>query len=343
MRYYQLWLLLFLLLLQPFAYGMENVFYIMHDKRQEALSSLAKYHDPAIIVAQAYHIDKAGVVTGNLDSDILSFTQHKPIKLMAMVTNSSFDSAVAHQFLSNKKAQDKAIQTIVNECDKYHLYGIQFDFEMIKLADKAGLTHFYQAAAAVLHKKNYKVSFAVAPVVADFDFPSFYQKRLYEVWQGAYDLKALAPVSDFITVMSYDQHGQGTTPGPAASIKWDEQIIKHILKSIPAAKLSLGVPVYSSFWYLDTDAKTKRISVRYSSVSYEKAQQILKKFNAYLIWDDIDKVNYTFYEYYWMNKFMFIEDARSFRYKLDLAKKYHLKGVSIFRLGIEDPKIWSKF
>ena len=38
--------------------------------------------------------------------------------------------------------------------------------------------------------------------------------------------------------------------------------------------------------------------------------------------------------------FKIIEDAKSFAAKLALVKKFHLRGISVFRLGIEDAGIW---
>jgi len=37
---------------------------------------------------------------------------------------------------------------------------------------------------------------------------------------------------------------------------------------------------------------------------------------------------------------MWIEDARAFATKLELVRKYGLRGYSVWVLGTEDPKIW---
>ena len=38
---------------------------------------------------------------------------------------------------------------------------------------------------------------------------------------------------------------------------------------------------------------------------------------------------------------MWIEDARAFAAKLELVKKYQLRGYSVWVLGTEDPAVWS--
>lgn len=319
---------------------MENVLYVLHHKHTAALASISKnLQSNYIILAQAYHINKIGEVSGELDKDIIDFGKQHSIKLMAMITNSNFNPVKVHQFLTNSNAQKKSLEAILNECNKNHLYGVQFDFEMVPLADKNLLTHYYDEAATLLHKNKFTVSFAVAPTVTDDNFSSYYQKKSYQIWQGAYDLKKLGAIADFITIMAYDQHAEGTIPGPTASILWVEQVIKHALRFIPADKLSLGIPTYSSLWYMGKSGE--RITMKYDAIDYELVNDIFHKYHPPELWDAVDQVHYTFYEINWLNRFVFLEDEKSFKPKVALAKKYNLKGISIFRLGIEDPKIWT--
>src|SRR5207247_896471 len=131
-------------------------------------------------------------------------------------------------------AQQKALDALLLECKKNNFAGVQFDLEMIPIKNKAALTQFYQNAADLLHKNGLIVSFALAPTLTDDHFPTLYQKKLYDVWQGVYDFKKLGEFSDFVTIMAYDQHASGTTPGPIASLPWDKQVIQHALQFIPA-------------------------------------------------------------------------------------------------------------
>ena len=211
---------------------------------------------------------------------------------------------------------------------------------MVPIKDKNLLTHFYQIAADLLHKNGYVVSFAVIPAISDGPFASAYQKRVYENLSGAYDLGALAKSADFITLMAYDQHIGGITPGSVASIPWMEEVIQHALKFIPAQKISLGIPAYSGFWYTGINSD-KKIRVQHNSIGYDVVMRLVKENNSDLHWDDINKGYYTFYQKNWLNQYIFIEDAKSFKEKLMLVRKYHLRGISVFRIGVEDPKIWN--
>lgn len=329
------------------SFSLEKIFYVLHNKNTshvsapQTLASLAQHAQAInILISQAYHIDKKGVVSGFINPDIINFAHAHNIKLMAMVTNRGFDKDSAHQFLANSAAVKQAINSILTFCQQNHLYGVQFDFEMISIQDKNKLTSFYQAAATALHQKGYIVSFAVPPVFSDGPFASSYQQRMYKIFGGAYDLKELGKSADFITVMTYDQHIGKVPPGSIAGIRWVETVVKHVLKFVPAQKLSLGIPVYSGFWYTSKN-RSGQIGMRNDAISYETVQKLLKRNNAQLYWDNANKVHYTFYERYWLNQYIFIEDAQSLKAKLALVEKYHLRGISVFRLGIEDPRIWN--
>lgn len=324
------------------CFGMENVFYVLRDQSQQALQSISANKNLVnTIIFQAYVIDDKGTVSGKLDNTIIDYANKMHIPLMPMITNSNFDDKKTHQFLSDTTAQIKALDFLVAECKKYHFYGVQFDFEMIPLKDKSLLTSFYVNAADIFHKNNFKVSFAIAPTLMDNNFPTAYQKKLYSVWQGAYDFKKLGEASDFVTVMAYDQHGIGTIPGAVASLPWVELVIKHAISLIPADKISLGIPTYSGLWYMSEVAHTNRITMLYGSLNFKTLQYIITKYQPRIFWDDLNKVHYSFYDASGLNKYIFIEDAKSFQAKYDLAKKYKLRGVSVFRLGIEDPAIWA--
>ena len=329
------------------CFSMENAFYILrpapHVKSkfdQDAFTSLSQHYQSInILISQAYRINQQGLVAGYMDKDIIQFSRQHNLKIIAMVTNSGFDKDKVHLFLQNRPAQKNAINTLLVLCQENHLNGIQFDFEGVSRKDRLALTKFYHEVYDAFHAKGYLVSFAVVPLVADGKQPTDFQQRKYDNWGGAYDLAALSKYSDFITIMSYDQHTQGTTPGPTANIRWVEATLKYTLHYVPANKISLGIPTYSGYWYI-RDQSHGKLRVNLDDISYQQADNILKKFRVKLNWDNDSKINFAFYQRDWLNEYLFVEDARSFKAKYNLAKKYGIRGISVFNLGNEDPRIW---
>lgn len=341
-------ILMFSILLYANCYAFEKVFYILHGKTpteliatQSELVTLKPYTKLIdILISQAYQINATGAVEGYVDSSVLNFAKQNSIKLMPLVTNHEFNTEIAHQFLLNLNAQNKAIDLILAECQKYQYYGVQLDFEMIHITDRNLLTRFYQLAAERLHKAGYIVSFTVSPEVSNGTEASYFLTKIWKNWEGAYNLKQLGEAADFLTVMTYDQHGQGTTPGPPASYPWTEEAVKHALKYVPANKISLGIPTESTYWYTGQNPETRSLSILVNTLDHNATVDLINKYKINLQWDDKNKFNYAIFDRNWLFEYLFVENAKSFAAKIELVKKYKLRGISVFVLGTEDPQIW---
>ena len=292
-----------------------------------------------IISPQAYQVDSKGMLWGTVDPMILQLASKHHTKLMPMVTNAGFDSQQTEVFLKDEKAEDRAIAEILNVCQRFHYAGIQLDFEHVLFLDKKPLTDFYQKLATELHKNGFLISIAIIPRTTDKTPVTTSGKYCLENWNGAYDYTALGKSSDFVTLMAYDQHGSGSTPGSACEPSWAERIIIYALQFIPAAKISLGVPVHSSYWY--TDFRNNGKHVGEADLTYAQTDYLMKKYHAHLVWDKKADVPYAIYNNNNFNNYIFPQDAATFKILLTMAKKYNLRGMSIWCLGYEDPKIWT--
>lgn len=312
----------------------------MQPVMQKEMSSLRDHaKNISAVITQAYHINKAGVVSGYTNDVMMAFTRMQHIKTFILVTNEGFKREETHVFLHNPKAQQDAIQALVKLCNDNHYQGVQMDFENVNVQDKAELTSFFTNLANALHQMHLVVSFAVVPAVANGKQVSNYQQKKYDNWGGVYDLAALSKVADFISLMAYDQHTDGTTPGPNADLRWVEATLKHTLQFVPAKKLSLGIPTYSLRWYV---GGKDHLSVKMAQISYREALSVLKDNGAGMQWSDKGKFHFAVYDHNWLYQYLYIEDAASFKARYGLARKYKLHGVSVFDLGIEDPGIWKK-
>lgn len=347
MKLHSIVICLFLLLFCNLVCKAENTFYVLHNPSQtphlfHTLSAVEQNKQSIhIVISQAYQVNETGEVDGYINSELVKLTKNHSIKLMAMITNKAFDQEKIHTFLHSPSAQAKALNTILANLKKYQLFGAQFDFERVSAEDKEALTRFYQIAAKAFHQDGFAISFAIIPAFNEKAEPSNFLRRMYKNWSGAYDLSALGKIADFVTVMAYNQHPDGTMPGPNASFSWVDEAIRVTLKSIPAHKISLGVPAYSLYWYAGSSSVKKAISPQRLEIDYLEAKKLIEKNHSKVIWNQKDKVNYAVYERNWLNEYIYLEDLNSFKAKVALANKYNLRGISVFRIGTEDTRIWN--
>ncbi len=323
------------------AQDIERLFYYVDN--EASFNSLKANIDKISIVAPgAYSVDEDGVVWGGVDPQVLELARQHGVGVMPLIVNPGFDQEMLHRLLMNDAARARTIESLVEECRRHGYIGIQFDFENLAMEDRDAFTRFYREAAEALHDAGFKISIAVVHRPDSYPGPTRYHKWLFKNWRAGYDLAALAEAGDFISVMSYSQHTRRTPPGPQAGIPWMEDVIEYFLQFMPPEKLSLGIPTGSQHWYTSQEDHIQPEFARsYSQqLSYARAQSLIKRHEARVLWDDEQEVHFAYFANGGTFEWIFMEDARSFRAKLDLVERYKLRGFSVWVLGPEDPGIW---
>jgi spore germination protein YaaH len=321
------------------AQQLEALWYAV-DRAESTQSFLAHADRISIVSPQVFSIDSLGVIWGSVDPRVVARAREKHVKIVPLVMNPGFDQPTIHHILITPDVRHRAVENLVALCTRNHFDGLQFDIENVNVADRDAFTSFIREAAEALHRARCSVSAAVVPRTSDDPGPTDYHRWIYENWRGVYDYKALADALDFISYMTYAQHTGGTPPGPVAGYTWMEDALRFVLSlGVPPDKISLGIPSYSDWWYPSYDAQSGA-RMRGNDISFATAMGLLAHYDVKPVWDDRDKTAYAFWSNAGVNEFAWIEDARAFAAKIALARKYKLRGYSVWVLGTEDPAVW---
>lgn len=317
----------------------ENLFYLTDS--EDSYESFEQNVDQISIVGpQVYKVNATGVVWGQVDRRVLDLARQKGVKVMPLIVNPGFDQPMFHELLQDVGARRRTINQMVQLAKEHGYYGWQFDFENIHVSDRDLLTAFYREAAEALHQEGFKISIAAVPRMSEDPGPTEYHRWIFEYWRGAYDLKVLGEVGDFISLMTYDQHTRRTPPGPIAGLPWVEEAVQYALGSgVPAERISLGLPLYSNYWYANYNERMGGHSWG-QPLPYARAKGFLDRFQVSPEWLEKDGCFYAFWENAGLFEYLYLEEKRSFEAKLEMLSKYSLKGISVWRLGQEDPQIW---
>ncbi len=317
----------------------EALFYMVDSP--ESFESFSKnLKQISIVCPQTFFVSKEGVLTGSVDARVLRLAKENGIKVMPLIVNKGFDQKLLHDIVSSPVSRRRSIDMMLAYAGRLGLSGWQFDLEGLHIADRDSFTTYFQETATALHAAGLQLSAALVHATDNVGGASPYHQFLYENWRAGYDLKALADAGDFLSIMTYDQHTRRTTPGPVAGVRWVERVVKHVLAAgVPPEKLSMGIPSYSVHWFPDYTEERGGFS-NGRQIGYPAVRHLLNKYGIEPVWHELAGCNYAVWENDGVFEYVFIEDARSFKLKLDVMNKYKLRGFSVWVLGREAPGFW---
>ncbi|MHB8125042.1 MAG: glycosyl hydrolase family 18 protein [Desulfitobacteriaceae bacterium] len=276
-----------------------------------------------------YTFDGTGkvIANGKIDMSVKDAAQKNKAKAYALVHNmagGSFDANLAHKVLANSGTRSNFVTNLVNLTTKENWDGISIDIEKALPGDRNNFSAFVDELHKALKAKDKVLNISIP---AKFiDYPS-------DLWSGAYDYAAIGKAADQVVLMTYDEHGLGTTQGPIASHDWVDKVIKYATGKISKEKIVMGLPVYSFDW-----GSNKPNMPAY--LSYAQSMERAKKHGVNVLYNEEEQVPHYAYTAEGVRHEVYLENAKSLGVKLEYAKKHQLHGVAIWRLGMEDPAMW---
>lgn len=276
-----------------------------------------------------YTFDGTGkvVTSGKKDLSIKDAAQKNGAKAYALIHNmrgGGFDANLAHKVLANPSLRTTFVNNLVNLTMTEKWDGIAVDIEKTPPGDRNNYSAFLDELHKGLKAKDKVLNVSIP---AKFiDYPS-------DLWSGAYDYAAIGKASDQVVLMTYDEHGLGTTQGPIASHAWVNKVISYAVGKIPKEKIVMGLPVYSFDW-----GSNKPTVPDY--LSYAQTMDRAKKHGVQILFDEENKVPHYAYTANGVRHESYLENSKSLQPKMEYAKEHKLHGVAIWRLGMEDPDIW---
>ena len=264
------------------------------------------------------------------DKSIIDFAHANRVEAFAVITNLSdkkgatWNSDLVESVIKNKASRAKHISRIIEKIEEFDFDGVTIDYEDVRKSQKENFSSFIEELSTALHQNGKIVAVALHAKTSDSDSGN-----------GAFqDWETLAKYADHLNIMAYGEHWDESSAGPIASVGWVEKIIEYAQSlDIPSEKFILGIPLYGYDWNKDDDTAAK-------GLIYEDAQNLLIEFDKEEQWDVKSSSSYFFYEYEDENHEVWFENSRSVMVKIELAKKAGFAGVTFWRLGGEDQKVW---
>lgn len=259
------------------------------------------------------------------DPVILSFLRSRGILVIptvANVLNGIWDGALASGILADPAVTAVNISALVQLAVANGYDGIDLDYENLAASDRTAFTSFTTQLAAALHAEGKLLTLNVYAKTAE---PGDWAGPQAEDWW------ALGQVADQVRIMTYEYHWSTSGPGPISPVNWVSDVLAFARSTIPSNKIIQGLPLYGYDW------------VGQSGVDHVWTETMASasQYGATINWDATSASPWFQYVAKRSRHTVWFENALSADAKLQVNTAHDVAGVAVWRLGGEDPDVWS--
>ncbi|MCF6095414.1 glycosyl hydrolase family 18 protein [Thermovorax subterraneus] len=301
-------------------YRENNWYYISTSQALKALEIHAYEID--FLIPFWYGITEKGMLVDQSQFEALLIARRSKLPILPIVHNFSDPqmAGLIHEVLTTPNIRENLIFSIENLLITQNYAGINIDFEFVPPEDRSYVNTFMEELYRRLSPR-FRVTISV---------PAQLEDNPRHPFSGAFDYRILSRFADQLYILAYDEHF--STPGPVASIGFVKKVLEYATTKIPPHKIKLGMAVYGYDW-VETGGMPR-------TLSYQSAVNLARQYGATILYDEDAQESTFTYTADGVRHIVWFEDSRSFSVKLDLAIRYNLGGIGVWRLGLEDPGVW---
>lgn len=238
------------------------------------------------------------------------------IPMVQNLTDEKWNSDLLAHAVGDEASRQRLIGELTTFVAENKFAGICIDFEEPPPGTLPALLTFVQELHAAFAPRGLLVVQAVP-----FDDPGW-------------NYKDFAAADDYALLMAYDQHWTGSDAGPIAAQDWYERALAGRMRDLDPAKTIVALGNYGYDW---AEGKTEA-----DEVTFQEAVISARDSEAKIVFDstsrtpkfDYDDEDQTHHNVWFL-------DAVTTYNQMRAASGFRPAGFAIWRLGSEDPSVWS--
>jgi cellulose synthase/poly-beta-1,6-N-acetylglucosamine synthase-like glycosyltransferase/peptidoglycan/xylan/chitin deacetylase (PgdA/CDA1 family)/spore germination protein YaaH len=277
------------------------------------------------VIAEWSHLQEAtngaSPLATDVDAPALNWIrQTRPqVQVIPMVQN-LIDEQWNPDLLTHSIGDEASRQRLISELTSFvetnKFAGICVDFEEPPQATQPALLTFVQELHAAFKAKGLLVVQAVP-----FADPGW-------------NYKAYSAANDYTMLMAYDQHYAGSDPGTVAAQDWYESNLVKRMSDLDPARTIIALGNYGYDW---TEGKTEA-----AELTFQEAVISARDSEAKIVFDPASRTpNFEYDDEEETHHSVWFLDAVTAYNEMRAASGYRPAGFAIWRLGSEDPSVWS--
>jgi cellulose synthase/poly-beta-1,6-N-acetylglucosamine synthase-like glycosyltransferase/peptidoglycan/xylan/chitin deacetylase (PgdA/CDA1 family)/spore germination protein YaaH len=279
-----------------------------------------------MVVSEGFTLTpNADTITAKVDTGLINLNKKYKKPILISLTNyinydsqhGGFDTKDIYRIIKSKALRTTFINSVATQLAKYHFRGINLELEDIKNRNDKNFVALEKEFYEILHPQGYLVTTNAWPE------------------DDQYDVTKLQHYNDYLFIMAIDEHTDDSNPGDLSNQHWVEEMLDSVCTKIPSEKVILTVQGGGYDWPESSTGK---------SISYQQAVSFAQENKSKITYDPISSnLHYTYYDLDSLEHTVYFTDAATNFNEIRMADDWATGGVALWRLGSEDPRLWSFF
>ncbi len=293
----------------------------------QAYTSLAEnFSRLDMVVSEGFFIaPNSDTLVANIDTGLVNLNRKYRKPVLISLSNyvnynnikGGYDTKDVERIIKNKKLRVQFINNIARQLTRYKFKGINLDFDEIKNINSKNYIAFENDLYAILHPLGFWVTQNVVPD------------------DEQYKLERLQHVNDYLFVMAIDQHNDGSNAGDLSNQHWVEEILDNVCTRIPSGKVILTIAAGAYDWPENSIGKP---------IGYPQAISTAQENESKITFDPSSaNLHYTYFDDDSLEHNVYFTDAATNFNIIRMADDWATGGVALWRMGAEDPRLWTFF
>jgi cellulose synthase/poly-beta-1,6-N-acetylglucosamine synthase-like glycosyltransferase/peptidoglycan/xylan/chitin deacetylase (PgdA/CDA1 family)/spore germination protein YaaH len=248
---------------------------------------------------------------------IINTAVHRPLILPVVqnFANGKVDEPGAEGLLASPVLRRRFLDQFESFLVASHASGAVFDFEQLNRSGQANYLQLLREARQRFAARGWLVTVA-APV------------------DQGWDLRRFAATADKVFVMAYDEHSNDGPPGPIASQQWWATSVAAAVRQIPRDKAIVTIGNYAYDWH-DGTGDPENVEEAWVDAGDSEAPPSFDRIAANSTFGYQDEQGHP--------HTVWLLDAASAYNEITVLNRAGIREVALWRLGAEDPALWSIF